>query len=129
MFILVKRFLLKVVPLTSLNFIKRRWLQVELMSVREEQEIDNLEEEVFKALDHQIRRNVLRYIGESKQVSFTEVLNTVNIPTVLPSSSYTVIEDIIKAFPRLNSTITSTAIYLPLVCFNSLNVNPNIVCI
>jgi hypothetical protein len=57
------------------------------MSVRGSREMDNLEEEVFKALDHQIRRNVLRYIGEQKQASFTEILNTVNIPDS-PTLSY-----------------------------------------
>jgi hypothetical protein len=54
---------------------------------KEEQEISNLEEEVFKALDHQIRRNVLRYIGEAKEATFTEILNTVNIPDS-PTLSY-----------------------------------------
>ena len=49
------------------------------MGGKEEQEISNLEEEVFKALDHQIRRNVLRYIGEAKEPTFTEILNTVKI--------------------------------------------------
>ena len=49
------------------------------MGGKEEQEISNLEDEVFKALDHQIRRNVLRYIGEAKEPTFTEILNTVNI--------------------------------------------------
>ena len=57
------------------------------MGGKEEQEISNLEEEVFKALDHQIRRNVLRYIGEAKEATFTEILNTVNIPDS-PTLSY-----------------------------------------
>jgi len=57
------------------------------MTEKEEQEISNLEEEVFKALDHQIRRNVLRYIGEAKEPTFTEILNTVNIPDS-PTLSY-----------------------------------------
>jgi len=57
------------------------------MGGKEEQEISNLEEEVFKALDHQIRRNVLRYIGEAKEPTFTEILNTVNIPDS-PTLSY-----------------------------------------
>jgi len=52
-----------------------------------EGEIANLEEEVFKALDHQIRRDVLRYIGEAKETTFTEILNTVNIPDS-PTLSY-----------------------------------------
>ena len=57
------------------------------MGGKEEQEISNLEGEVFKALDHQIRRNVLRYIGEAKEPTFTEILNTVNIPDS-PTLSY-----------------------------------------
>ena len=57
------------------------------MGEKERQEINNLEEEVFKALDHQIRRNVLRYIGESKETTFTEILNTVKIPDS-PTLSY-----------------------------------------
>ena len=50
-------------------------------------EISNLEDEVFKALDHQIRRDVLRYIGEAKEPTFTEILNTVKIPDS-PTLSY-----------------------------------------
>jgi hypothetical protein len=57
------------------------------MRVRESREVDNLEEEVFKALDHQIRRDVIRYVGEQKLASFTEVLNAVNIPDS-PTLSY-----------------------------------------
>ena len=57
------------------------------MGGTEMQEISNIEEEVFKALDHQIRRNVLRYIGEAKEPTFTEILNTVNIPDS-PTLSY-----------------------------------------
>ena len=57
------------------------------MGGKEEQEIINLEDEVFKALDHQIRRNVLRYIGEAKEPTFTEILNTVNISDS-PTLSY-----------------------------------------
>jgi hypothetical protein len=57
------------------------------MGGKDEQEISNLEEEVFRALDHQIRRNVLRYIGEAKEPTFTEILNTVNIPDS-PTLSY-----------------------------------------
>jgi len=57
------------------------------MGEREEQEINNLEEEVFKALDHQIRRNVLRYIGEAKETTFTDILNTAKISDS-PTLSY-----------------------------------------
>src|SRR4030042_754966 len=47
----------------------------------------NLEEEVFKALDHQMRRDVLRYVGEAKQMSFTEIMNNVKVPDS-PTLSY-----------------------------------------
>ena len=57
------------------------------MGGSEEQEFSSLEEEVFKALDHQIRRNVLRYIGEAKEPTFTEILNTVRISDS-PTLSY-----------------------------------------
>ena len=52
-----------------------------------EGEITNLEEEVFKALDHQIRRDLLRYIGEAKETTFTQMLNAVNIQDS-PTLSY-----------------------------------------
>jgi len=57
------------------------------MGEEEEKAISNLEEDVFKALDHQIRRNVLRYIGEAKEPTFVEILNTVKIPDS-PTLSY-----------------------------------------
>jgi len=57
------------------------------MGEKKEQEINNLEEEVFKALDHQIRRNVLRYIGEAKETTFTDILNTAKISDS-PTLSY-----------------------------------------
>jgi hypothetical protein len=57
------------------------------MDTKDQQEIINFEEEVFKALDHQIRRNVLRYIGEAKETTFTEILNTVKIQDS-PTLSY-----------------------------------------
>jgi len=50
-------------------------------------ETTNLEEEVFKALDHQMRRDILRYVGESKSVTFTEILNNVKVPDS-PTLSY-----------------------------------------
>ena len=49
-------------------------------------ETANLEEEV-KALDHQMRRDVLRYVGEAKSVSFTEIMNNVKVPDS-PTLSY-----------------------------------------
>jgi len=53
----------------------------------EKTETTNLEEEVFKALDHQMRRDILRYVGESKSVSFTEIMNNVKVPDS-PTLSY-----------------------------------------
>lgn len=40
---------------------------------------DSLEESIFKTLNHQARRDILRFIGEKKQASFTEIKNNVNI--------------------------------------------------
>ncbi|MFH2111366.1 MAG: helix-turn-helix domain-containing protein [Candidatus Bathyarchaeota archaeon] len=57
------------------------------MTEKEKNETVNLEEEVFKALDHQMRRDVLRYVGEAKSVSFTEILNSVKVPDS-PTLSY-----------------------------------------
>jgi len=57
------------------------------MGGKEELVIADIEDEVFKALDHQIRRNVLRYIGEAKEPTFTEILNILNISDS-PTLSY-----------------------------------------
>jgi len=46
------------------------------MGERESREFKSLEEEVFRALDHQIRRDILRFIGEGKRPTFTEIMNT-----------------------------------------------------
>jgi DNA-binding transcriptional ArsR family regulator len=59
----------------------------EKMSENEKNETINLEEEVFKALDHQMRRNILHYVGEAKSVSFTEIINNIKIPDS-PTLSY-----------------------------------------
>ena len=48
---------------------------------------ENLEQDVFKALENQKRRDVLRLIGEKKSISFTEVLNASKIPDS-PTRSY-----------------------------------------
>ncbi len=53
----------------------------------EEQEFESLEQEVFKALDHQKRRDILRYIGEKKTTTFTEILSASKIPDS-PTLSY-----------------------------------------
>ncbi len=57
------------------------------MAEKEKTETMNLEEEVFKALDHQMRRDILRYVGEAKSVSFTEIMNNVKVPDS-PTLSY-----------------------------------------
>jgi len=48
---------------------------------------ENLEQDVFKALENQKRRDVLRLIGERKGISFTEILNVSKIPDS-PTLSY-----------------------------------------
>ena len=50
-------------------------------------EMESFEEEVFKALDHQKRRDILRYVGERRGATFTEVLNATKISDS-PTLSY-----------------------------------------
>jgi len=50
------------------------------MEEKVERESESVEQDVFKALDHQKRRDILRYIGENKGVTFTEILNASKIP-------------------------------------------------
>lgn len=57
------------------------------MEEKDKPEFETLEQEVFKALDHQIRRDILRYIGEKKNISFTEIMNARGIPDS-PTLSY-----------------------------------------
>ncbi len=57
------------------------------MGEAREIEVESLEEEVFKALDHQMRRDILRIIGERKEATFTEILNESRAPDS-PSLSY-----------------------------------------
>lgn len=52
-----------------------------------EKEVENLEQEVFKALDHQKRRDILRFIGEHKNSTFTEILNASRVSDS-PTLSY-----------------------------------------
>jgi hypothetical protein len=40
---------------------------------------DSLEESIFKTLNHQKRRDILRSIGESREATFTEIKNSVEI--------------------------------------------------
>ncbi|TFG11700.1 ArsR family transcriptional regulator [Candidatus Thorarchaeota archaeon] len=44
-----------------------------------EENRQDLEEEVFQTLSHQIRRDILRVIGESKGATFTEIKNKTGI--------------------------------------------------
>jgi len=53
----------------------------------DKEKIENLEEAVFKALDHQKRRDILRYTGEVGSATFTELKNNVDFPDS-PSLSY-----------------------------------------
>ena len=57
------------------------------MGGKETQEFKSLEEEVFKALDHQRRRDILRFIGEGKKPTFTEIINATKSPDS-PTLSY-----------------------------------------
>jgi len=57
----VKSFLLKYDSLRALNALSTYCTQVYVLG--ESTEDSHFEEEVFKALDHQIRRDILRYIG------------------------------------------------------------------
>lgn len=40
---------------------------------------ESLEESIFKTLSHQTRRDIVRFIGEKKQASFTEIKNSMKI--------------------------------------------------
>jgi DNA-binding transcriptional ArsR family regulator len=48
---------------------------------------ESLEESIFKTLSHQKRRDILRVIGEKREVTFTEIKNSVEIVDS-PSLSY-----------------------------------------
>lgn len=48
---------------------------------------DNLEQDVFKALENQKRRDILRIVGEKKGIKFTEILGTSKISDS-PTLSY-----------------------------------------
>ena len=47
----------------------------------------DFEQDVFKALENQKRRDILRFIGERKEIGFTEILNSSKIPDS-PTLSY-----------------------------------------
>ena len=57
------------------------------MEEAEEIEFESLEQEVFKALDHQMRRDILRYVGEGKKPTFTDIMNATKTPDS-PTLSY-----------------------------------------
>lgn len=57
------------------------------MEEQEKREFESLEQEVFKALDHQMRRDILRYVGEAKESTFTDILTKVKVPDS-PTLSY-----------------------------------------
>ena len=48
---------------------------------------ESLEESIFKTLNHQKRRDILRFIGERKEAAFTEIKNSIGIEDS-PSLSY-----------------------------------------
>ena len=55
--------------------------------MEQEETSESLEETVFKTLNHQTRRDILRAIGEKKQASFTEIKNAVKMQDT-PALSY-----------------------------------------
>ncbi len=40
---------------------------------------ESLEESIFKTLSHQTRRDILRFVGEERQASFTQIKNSVKV--------------------------------------------------
>jgi hypothetical protein len=48
---------------------------------------DNFEQDVFKALENQKRRDILRLVGEKRGITFTDILTTSKIPDS-PTLSY-----------------------------------------
>ena len=57
------------------------------MAGGDEEALESFEAEVFKALDHQMRRDILRFIGEGRSATFTDILNSARIPDS-PTLSY-----------------------------------------
>ncbi len=52
----------------------------QVCAVEDAKEALSFEAEVFKGLDHQRRRDILRYVGEGKHPSFTDILNAIRSP-------------------------------------------------
>lgn len=57
------------------------------MGEKDDAEFESFEQDVFKALDHQKRRDILRYVGERRDTTFTEILNASKISDS-PTLSY-----------------------------------------
>lgn len=57
------------------------------MDEKESEQSRDLEEEVFKTLDNQKRRDILRYIGEKNDASFTDIMKSTGVSDS-PSLSY-----------------------------------------
>jgi hypothetical protein len=60
---------------------------VKNMSIKDEESFLDVEQEFFKALENQKRRDTLRIIGERKGITFTEILNVGKLPDS-PTLSY-----------------------------------------
>ena len=84
----VKKVLLKFVSrghlLSALIYIR---LELKRMAEKDDAESENLEQEVFKVLENQKRRDILRLVGENKGITFTEILNATKVPDS-PTLSY-----------------------------------------
>lgn len=77
--LLVNFFLLKLASRLSL-FVSSTILIIESEKLTEKTEAsDNFEQDVFKALENQKRRDILRLVGEKRGISFTDILNTSKI--------------------------------------------------
>jgi predicted transcriptional regulator len=50
-------------------------------------ECKNIEQEIFKVLEHQIRRNILKFVGETKNPTFTDIMQAVKMADS-PTLSY-----------------------------------------
>jgi DNA-binding transcriptional ArsR family regulator len=55
--------------------------------MEKEERNESLEETVFKTLSNQKRRDIIRFIGEKKEATFTEIKNSIEIEDT-PSLSY-----------------------------------------
>ncbi len=55
--------------------------------MEEENGFENVEQKVFEALDNQMRRQILRYIGEKRNATFTDIMKETKTPDS-PTLSY-----------------------------------------